>query len=252
MNPSADAIGPTGDRTDDRTDERTSDRAGDHRTFVLIPGAGCTAWYWHRVVPLLRAAGHEAIAVDLPGDDPAAGLPEYARLVEGAIGRRGNVVLVAMSLGGFTAPLVAAKVPVSAIVFVNAMIPRPGETPGAWWDDTGWSEARVAAAERGGYSPEFDLSAYFLHDVPPDVAAAGEPYQRPEADAAFASACDFDRWPPDATIRAVAGADDRFFPVAFQQALARDRLGIEADVLPGGHLIALAHPAELADYLLAL
>jgi len=50
----------------------------------------------------------------------------------------------------------------------------------------------------------------------------------------------------------VAGADDRFFPVAFQQALAHDRLGIEADVLPGGHLIALAHPAELASYLLAL
>ncbi len=27
-------------------------------TFVLIPGAGGAAWYWHRVVPLLRAAGH--------------------------------------------------------------------------------------------------------------------------------------------------------------------------------------------------
>ena len=36
-------------------------------TFVLIPGAGGTAWYWHRVAPLLREAGHEAIPVDLPG-----------------------------------------------------------------------------------------------------------------------------------------------------------------------------------------
>ena len=36
-------------------------------TFVLIPGAGGVAWYWHRVVPLLTAAGHEAIPVDLPG-----------------------------------------------------------------------------------------------------------------------------------------------------------------------------------------
>ena len=227
------------------------DRAGQRRTFVLIPGAGGTAWYWHRVVPLLREAGHEAIAVDLPGDDPTAGLPEYASLVASAIGSRDNVVLVAMSLGGFTAPLVAAKVPVSAMVFVNAMIPRPGETPGEWWDDTGWSDARVAAAKRGGYSTEFDLAVYFLHDVPPDIAAAGEPYQRPEADVAFGSACDFSAWPP-LPIRAVAGADDRSFPLAFQQALARDRLGLEADVLPGGHLIALAHPAELASYLLAL
>jgi hypothetical protein len=63
----------------------------------------------------------------------------------------------------------------------------------------------------------------------------------------FGSACDFTAWPP-VPIRAVAGAGDRFFPAGFQQALARDRLGIEADVLPGGHLIALAQPARLADY----
>ncbi len=48
--------------------------------FVLIPGAGGSAWYWHRVVPLLQHAGHEAVAVDLPGDDPGAGLPEYGAL----------------------------------------------------------------------------------------------------------------------------------------------------------------------------
>ena len=239
MNTSAERTGPTGDRT------------GDHRTYVLIPGAGGAAWFWHRVVPLLQAAGHEAIAVDLPGDDPTAGLPEYAGLVEAAIGNRGNVVLVAMSLGGFTAPLVAKNVPVSAIVFVNAMIPSPGETAGAWWDNTGWSDARVAAAKQGGYTTEVDLPVYFLHDVPPEVAASGEPHQRPEADAAFASVCDFDGWPPVA-IRAVAGADDRFFPGAFQRELARDRLGIEADALPGGHLIALAQPAALARYLLTV
>ena len=46
-------------------------------TYVLIPGAGGVAWYWHRVVPLLQKAGHEAIAVDLPGDDESAGLAEY-------------------------------------------------------------------------------------------------------------------------------------------------------------------------------
>ena len=219
------------------------------RTFVLIPGAGGVAWYWHRVVPLLRAAGHQAIAVDLPGDDPAAGLAEYARLAVAAAAGGGEIVLVAQSLGGFTAPLVAAQIPVSAMVFVNAMIPRPGETADAWWDNTGWAKARERAADRGGYGREVDLAVYFLHDVPPDVAAAGEPHQRPEADAAFASACEFAAWPA-VPIRAAAGANDRFFPVAFQQELARDRLGVEADVLPGGHLNALSQPAALASYLL--
>ncbi len=219
------------------------------RTFVLIPGAGGAAWYWHRIVPLLREAGHEAVAVDLPGDDPASGLPEYARIVASAAGDRDNVVLVAQSLGGFTAALATAKIPVGCLVFVNAMIPLPGETAGAWWGNTGWAEARIAAAERGGYGTEFDPAVYFLHDVPPGVAAAGEPHQRPEADAVFESSCDFGTWPP-VPVRVAAGADDRFFPAGFQQALARDRLGVEADVLPGGHLIALAQPAALASYLL--
>jgi pimeloyl-ACP methyl ester carboxylesterase len=51
-------------------------------------------------------------------------------------------------------------------------------------------------------------------------------------------------------IRVVAGADDRLFPAEFQRRVARERLGVEADVLPGGHLIALAHPDPLASYLL--
>jgi Alpha/beta hydrolase family len=220
-------------------------------TFVLIPGAGGAAWYWHRVVPQLREAGHQAIAVNLPAADDSAGLPEYANIVAGAIGDRTDVVLVAQSLGGFTAPLVATAVPVRALVLVNAMIPVPGETAGQWWDNTGWAQARDAAADLGGYPREVDLAVYFLHDVPPDVAAAGEAYQSPEADVAFRSRCDFSAW-PQVPIRVVAGADDRFFPAEFQRALARERVGVEADVLPGGHLNALSRPAPLAGYLLAV
>jgi len=198
---------------------------------------------------LLRDAGHDAIAVDLPGEDPAAGLPEYARLVASAIEGRSDVVLAAQSLGGFTAPLVPALSPVTEIVFVNAMIPVPGETAGTWWEKTGQQEARLAAAERYGYPTEIDLATYFLHDVPAAIAAEGEPYQRGEADAAFESVCDFGAW-PDIPLRVASGAADRLFPVEFQRQVARDRLGIEADVLPGGHLMALSEPEALVRYLL--
>ena len=115
--------------------------------------------------------------------------------------------------------------------------------------DTGSAQAREAAAERGGYGTDFDLNVYFLHDVPPEVIASGGDEQFPEADAAFGSVCDFTAW-PDVPIRVVAGADDRFFPASFQRQVALDRLRIRADVLPGGHLIALAQPGPLADYLL--
>ena len=67
--------------------------------FVLIPGAGGAAWYWHRVVPELRARGHEAVAVDLPGADESAGLPEYADAVVAAIGAHRDVVVARERLG---------------------------------------------------------------------------------------------------------------------------------------------------------
>ncbi|WP_055588862.1 alpha/beta fold hydrolase [Peterkaempfera griseoplana] len=216
--------------------------------FVLIPGAGGAAWYWHRVVAELQARGHEAVAVELPGPDGSAGLPEYADAVAEAIGDRERVVLVAQSMGGFTAPMVCARVPVGQLVLVNAMIPVPGETPGQWWDNTGSEPARVAAAQAGGYAVEFDLDTYFLHDVPAEVAAAGEAHARPEADIAFGQPCAVARW-PEVTTRVLAGADDRFFPVEFQRRVARDRLGVSAEEVPGGHLVALSHPVELVDRL---
>jgi pimeloyl-ACP methyl ester carboxylesterase len=65
----------------------------------------------------------------------------------------------------------------------------------------------------------------------------------------FGSVCDFQAWPAIG-IRVLAGDDDRFFPVGLQRRVARDRLGVEADVLPGGHLLPLAQPRLVADYLL--
>jgi pimeloyl-ACP methyl ester carboxylesterase len=219
-------------------------------TYLMIPGAGGAGWYWHRVAPLLQAAGHQAIAVDLPAPDPAAGLPEYTEVTVAAAQGRDDVVLVAGSLGGFTAPMAAQRLPLRALVLVNAMIPVPGETPGQWGDAVGSSQARIDAAEKGGYGTDFDLDVYFLHDVPAEVAKSG-PGQRDEAGAIWESRCDFAAW-PDVPIRVVTGRDDRLFPAEFQRRVARDRLGIEAGLLPGGHLIALAEPGPLAGYLLAV
>ena len=212
--------------------------------FVLLPGAGGAASYWSRVRPALERHGHHVVAVDLPGPDPTAGLPEYADAVVAAAQGLSRVVLVAQSLGGFTAPMAAQRLPVEALVLVNAMIPLPGETPGQWWDATGAVHAREAAAARGGYG-EFDVATYFLHDV--DTTGLADD-QREESDAAFASVCAFTSWPDD--IRVLTGADDRFFPADFQARVAEERLGVEVDVRPGGHLIALARPELVADYLL--
>jgi pimeloyl-ACP methyl ester carboxylesterase len=218
-------------------------------SFILLPGAGGMAWYWHRVVPLLEQAGCEAIAVDLPADDPSKGLDDYADVVIRAIGARAKVVLVAQSLAGFTAPLICAHKAARGLIFVNAMIPQPGETPGAWWGNTGAVEARTAAARSGGYTPQFDLPTYFLHDVPEAVLRGGPPHQREQSDPVFGQPCQFERW-PGIPMQVIAAVDDRFFPVEFQKRVARERLGAEAEVIRGGHLVALSQPEELADRLL--
>src|SRR5215211_5075603 len=111
-------------------------------TFVLIPGAGSDAWYWHLVVPELERRGHEALAVDLPCDDDRAGLTEYTDSVCAQLGaRRDGLVLVAQSMAGFTAPLVCSRVAVELLVLLAAMVPRPGEAPKDWWAATGHDEA---------------------------------------------------------------------------------------------------------------
>ena len=218
--------------------------------FVLVPGAGGMAWYWHRVLPLLDAAGHQAIAVDLPADDRDAGLAAYADIGVRAIAQRSDAILVAQSLAGFTAPLVCARAAVRMLVFVNAMIPKPGETAGEWWSATGATEAREKAAARLGYAKEFDMATYFLHDVPHSVLRTGPDQLREEADTIFAEPCPFEHW-PDVPIHVLAGSDDRFFPIEFQRRVARERLGKEVQQVPGGHLVALSNAEGLTTRFLA-
>jgi pimeloyl-ACP methyl ester carboxylesterase len=212
-------------------------------TYLLIPGAGGSGFYWSPVVPLLEAAGHRAIAIDLPADDPRQGLPEYVDLVARAAEGAQDIVVVAQSMGAFTALPACERLNAQRLVLLNAMIPLPGETAGEWWEATGSEPARRAAARAGGYSEDFELWTYFLHDVPPDVIEESGKHQRDEADIAFEQPCEFARW-PETTV--LAGEGDRFFPVDFQRRLARERVGVEAITVPGGHLAALSQPEAVA------
>jgi pimeloyl-ACP methyl ester carboxylesterase len=213
-------------------------------SVVLIPGAGGLGWYWHLVERNLKARGYDACAVDLAAYG-RTGLPAYADAVVDAIDGRTDVALVAQSMGAFTAPLVWQRASTSMVVLVNAMIPQPGETPGEWWDNVGSEQARTAAATRGGYSTEFDLTTYFMHDVPEHLVAEMRARAGAQLNERFDDVCTFDAWPP-LPIHVVAGHDDRFFPLEFQQRVARDRVGVDPVIVPGGHLAALSHPEQLA------
>lgn len=220
-------------------------------TYVLMHGAASDSWYWHLVAPRLRELGHEVIAPDMPVDDDDAGLAEYADAVVDAIGDRSGVIIVAQSMAGFTAPLVAERVPTDLIVLLAAMAPAPGESPGQWWGATEQAEAKRAYAIEQGLDPDagFDPMVDFFHDVPKDVVeAAFERGEKNQADTPFMKPWPLAAWPSVPT-RFLACTEDRFFPLAFQRRVVAERLGLDIDEFSSGHLAALAHPAELVERL---
>jgi len=216
-------------------------------TYVLIHGAADSGWFWHLLEGELRARGHDVVAPDLPCDDDSAGFAEYADTVVGAVGDRTGLIVVAQSLGGFTAPLVCDRVPVDLLVLLAGMVPAPGERADDWWANTGYADARREQAELEGPPPEDDIGL-FLHDVPPELAAEALRRGRPQSATPGKQPWPLAAW-PEVPTRLLLCRDDRLFPAEFIRRVARDRLGITADEIDGSHCVALSRPAELADRL---
>jgi pimeloyl-ACP methyl ester carboxylesterase len=219
-------------------------------TFVLIHGAGDSGWYWHLVASELRSNGHDAVTPDLPADDDTARLDDYADAVVAAVGDRTELVVVGQSFGGFTAPLVADRLPVEALVFVAGLIPKPGETSNDWWVNTGYRAAvREQAARDGGLTGNDDPYVSFYHDVPRPLAEAAMSRERRHPSAAAMR----EPFPLTALPAVPTGfvlcTQDRFFPPEFMRRQVAQRLGITSDDIEAGHCVALSRPIELADIL---
>jgi pimeloyl-ACP methyl ester carboxylesterase len=219
-------------------------------TFVLIHGAGDGGWNWHLVEAELRVRGHDVVAPDLPADDESAGLNEYADAVVEAVGGRKDLVVVGHSYGAFTAPLVAARLPVVVLVLVAGMVPLSGETPRDWWANTGYQTAvQKQAARDGGKTGNPDPYVSFYHDVPRRLADEALSREREHpSEASMASPWPLDAW-PDVPTKFVLCSEDRFFPPDFFRRLVAERLNITPDEVAGGHCVALSRPKELADIL---
>jgi pimeloyl-ACP methyl ester carboxylesterase len=209
-------------------------------TYVLIHGAGDVGWYWHLVEAQLRERGHDVVAPDLPCNEDSAGLLEYADTVVDAIGNRTDLVVVAQSFGGFTAPIVCERVPVRLLVLVAPMIPASGEAPADYWKNTRYEEEVREHDE--------DEVALFYQDVPPELASEALRRGRAQSEARMHEPFPLEAW-PDVQTRVLICRDDRLLPARFLRRVAQERLGIVPDEIDGGHTPALSRPKELADRL---
>lgn len=220
--------------------------------IVLVHGSYAGAWIWDLVAPDLERRGHRVTAVQLPVSDPAAGAATYAQAIVDSVDWTEPPIVVAHSMSGLVAPIVAEGRLVRSLIFLAAMLPRPGvsaaeqrqlepidaPTPPATsqWTDLGdgvWSVGPETATE------------LFWHDAPPDVAHWAEQRVRPQSYVVINEPSPLTAWPavPSAYI---ACRDDHTTNPAWQRQAARERLGVVAVELDGGHSPMLSRPAELA------
>lgn len=208
-------------------------------SFVLVHGAGDSAWYWHLVGAELERAGHTVSSPEAPEGEST--LEGWARVVvEEAVVAPRPLLIVAQSFGAFPGTLAAAEVSADGLVLVAGMVPCAGESPDDWWTGTAYAESGAPAG--------LDVRETFYHDVDPEVA--DEAMRRGRA----GTLTDLDRpWPlatrTEIPTRFVLGTEDRFFPPDWLRGVVRSRLEIEPDEVPAGHCVALSQPHQLAGLL---
>ena len=232
--------------------------------FVLVHGAWHGAWCWSRVLPLLRADGDVAHAVTLTGVGERAHLltadirlathvTDVLNLIE--CEELDDVVLVGHSYAGIVITAVADALQrtrpgrLRHLVYVDASVPRPGES----WSSAHSPEivaARVAAAmDSGGVSlPPPDAEVYGLSGA--DRAWVNR-RQTPQPFGVYRDPLAFDPAHIAALPRTFVDCTAPAYPtIAAARRRVRDEPGWNVMTLATGHDAMVSEPRALAQVVL--
>jgi pimeloyl-ACP methyl ester carboxylesterase len=153
-------------------------------TFVLVHGSWAGSWIWKKVIPLLRAGGHDTYATTATGlgerahlADPAIDLDLFVTDVVNVLVYEDltDVTLVGWSFGGMIITGVAERVPerLAPLVYLDAAVPADGETgydaEGYGPEDVAADRTDAAAAGRPGFQV-VDRYAEWIRALTPDPA----------------------------------------------------------------------------------
>jgi pimeloyl-ACP methyl ester carboxylesterase len=230
-------------------------------TFVLIPGAWHGAWSWRPVAERLRAAGHRALTLTLPGmndgDDPSGyRLQDAIEYIAQEVRRLspGNVVLVAHSWGGFPATGAARELRgrVDKLIFYNGHVPLRGRS----LIDENPPDKRLSALRWIKESPmgavpatlEY-LQQELMQGVSPDLQRLVADLLTLQPGGYFLGALDIDAVDLGIPMVYLTGDEDVAMPRPAAESAAR--IGVRPVVVPGTHNGLLTHPDELAKAILA-
>lgn len=221
---------------------------------LLIHGACHGAWCWDDVSSYLSESGHRPIAVDLPCEDPKSGLAHYADAAIASLPPGSHdLIVVGHSLGALTAAVVAERIKTRRLVFVAGIIGSPGmsladlATVDAERDQHlgknafDFNDVRLFRFSRAG------AMRVLFHDCDPEaaeVAFARLRFQR----SLWNEVADFQDWRAEEIVSVVC-TEDRVVNPSWGRHVSKDRLGVDAVELVGGHSPWLSRPAELANML---
>jgi pimeloyl-ACP methyl ester carboxylesterase len=222
--------------------------------FCLVHGAFLGAWCWDLLIPELEARGHEAVAMDLPLEDPDAGAVRYAEEVLQALqGAGDDVVLVGHSMSGLFIPIVANQRAVRKLVYLAAGIPKVG---------TSVVDRVLHGNESDMFNPahlnkdpskdEAVAIEILFHDCKPEVAHWAISKLRHQASRVVFAEISPIQAMPDIESAYIVCTEDRTVDPAWSKRTARELLGVEAIALPSGHCPQISRPVHLAEVLTSL
>jgi pimeloyl-ACP methyl ester carboxylesterase len=222
--------------------------------FSLVHGGQQGAWCFDPLVAELARRNYSAIAVDLPIEDPDAGLDDYAETVRASLaGITEPVIVMGHSLGGLVIPLVAELRPVAGLAFICAALPFPGESLVATIAEDAASHGAADLLDDGARvhrSSADVVREVFFPDLSAELQDWAVSRQRAQGERPHRDPSPLTSW-PDVPVVVVNGVDDRAISRSRALTTAMRLFGEPPVEIEEGHFPFLTNPALIADGLVA-
>ncbi len=215
--------------------------------IVLVHGGWADGSGWSKEIPILTAAGHKVIAVQLPLHSLADDVATVKRAVE-HIG--GPTILVGHSYGGAVITNAGYNNPnVKGLVYIAAFAPDEGQSLSTFVNPANFPKD-LFIVDSGGFiylNPKI-FRENFAQDVDPTEADIMAIVQKPFHQSNFVAKSGPPAWKQHPTWYQIS-TDDHMIPPDVQRMFAQ-RMNATTISLPASHASYVSHPNEIAQFIL--